>query len=282
MDLSKNILITGASSGIGEVSALCLAKKGYRVFAGVRKPEDGERLLNQGGARIVPVTIDVTDYDSINKAKAFIENETSGTLHALVNNAGVAYCGAAETLPMRQVQQLFDVNVLGVFAITQAFLPMLRQACGRIVNMGSISGLFAVPGLSAYSASKHALEGFSDAIRVELAPFGISVSIIEPGKIDTPIWEKELNVQAQKSSSNANAVELIYEPLNIFYQNYASTEKATPINRVVSALEHALDSPAPKPRYVIGSPAKLRTLLNRIPTRWRDRLVLKNVPITRP
>ena len=187
----RHVVITGASSGIGRAAALPLDRQGVIVHAGVRKEEDAASLEAEASDRLVPVFIDVTDQDSISTAKAEVAAASGDRgLHGLVNNAGISVPGPLEFLPLEDLRKQLEVNVIGQIAVTQAFLPQLRRARGRIVNVGSIGGRTVTPFLGAYNASKFALEALTDALRMELRPWNLSVSIIEPGAVDTAIWEK--------------------------------------------------------------------------------------------
>ena len=186
------VVITGASTGIGAASAVELARRGFSVFAGVRKRCDGERLKAQS-PHIVPLLLDVTDAGQIAAAAETVGRAVGDAgLAGLVNNAGIVVAGPLEILPLDQLRLQLEVNVVGQIAVTQAFLPLLRKARGRIVNMGSFNGRIASPYLAPYAASKHALEALSDAMRLELRAWGIRVSVIEPGATTTPIWDKSL------------------------------------------------------------------------------------------
>jgi NAD(P)-dependent dehydrogenase (short-subunit alcohol dehydrogenase family) len=205
---ARRVLITGASSGIGEATALRLAGAGWRVLAGVRSDADGDRLRAAGGERLEPVTIDITEPATIAAAAAELGDEP---LHGLVNNAGTALAMPLEFLPLDQLRRQLEVNLVGHVAVTQALLPNLRSARGRVVNVGSIAGRSALPFLGAYAASKHALEAVTDVLRVELRPFGIAVTVIEPGTIATPIWRKggerfqELAAGCRRRSASSTA-----------------------------------------------------------------------------
>src|SRR3954468_3502434 len=190
--MSGGVLITGASTGIGEATALKLDEAGFRVFAGVRKPEDGERLKAKASDRLSVVQpLDVTDHDSIAKARAQVESELGGVpLRGIVNNAGIGSGGPLEAIDLDEFRQSLEVNTVGALAVTQAFLPLLRSSRGRIVNMSSIGGRLAQPFAGPYIASKFALEGVNDVLRGELLEWGIDVIAIEPGTVATPIWEK--------------------------------------------------------------------------------------------
>src|SRR5688500_9161604 len=184
------VVITGASTGIGRACAIDLDGRGFRVFAGVRKDEDGERLRSERPS-IEPLRIDVTDAGEIAAARDRVGEEVGERgLAGLVNNAGIAVPGPLEHLPLDEIRRQLEVNVLGQIAVTQAFLPLLRTARGRIVNIGSIGGRVALPLLGPYAGSKHAMEGISDSLRRELRPWGIEVSLVRPGPIATEIWER--------------------------------------------------------------------------------------------
>ncbi len=171
------IVITGASSGIGEACALYLDGLGCRVFAGVRNPVDGESLKAKASARLMPVLLDVTDVASIDRAVETVKAAVG--MAGLVNTAGIGGGGPLEVVPPAELRKVLEVNVVGPVAVTQAFLPLLRLGRGRIVNMGSIAGLAATPFIGPYSASKFALEALTDAMRLELRPWGIHVSIVD-------------------------------------------------------------------------------------------------------
>lgn len=188
---APSVLITGSSTGIGQACALEFHRRGFQVFAGVRREQDGQRLWEQTSDRLVPVLIDVTDAESIANTAAMIREATGEKgLVGLVNNAGITVAFPLEFIPLEELRRQLEVNVVGHVAVTQAMLPMLRTARGRIVNVSSISGRIAAPYVGPYAASKHALEAISDSLRIELRNFGIHVALIEPGDVDTPIWQK--------------------------------------------------------------------------------------------
>jgi NAD(P)-dependent dehydrogenase (short-subunit alcohol dehydrogenase family) len=188
-------LITGASTGIGRATALRLAGSGWTILAGVRDPAAGERLASEApGARIVPLALEVTDPGQIAAAAEAVAAQVSGSkpggLDALVNNAGIGLGGPLEVISDADLRRQFDVNVFGQMAVTRALLPALRLAGGRIVFISSIGGRVAMAFSAPYAASKHAIEAFGDALRVELHSSGIQVGLIEPGSVATPIWDK--------------------------------------------------------------------------------------------
>src|SRR3972149_6942761 len=194
------VVVTGASTGIGRACVQRLDTMGFRVFGGVRREVDGESLKSETSDRVTPILIDVTDSVSIASAAEVVAAAVGEAgLAGLVNNAGIPVPGPLEFLPLEDIRRQLEVNVIDQIAVTQAFLPLLRKGRGRIVNVGSIAGKFATPFLGPYTASKHAMEGLSDALRQELRPWGIHVALVEPGSIATPIW--------QKGQANANEIE---------------------------------------------------------------------------
>jgi short-subunit dehydrogenase len=192
MKPNNAIVITGTSTGIGKACALYLDELGYKVYAGVRKQADGDNLKKEASERLTPLILDVTDENSINMAARIIEKETGGNLYGLINNAGVSLNGPLELLPMSDIQKLMDVNVTGLLAVTKAFLPIIRKTRGKIINISSGHGLLAIPDKSVYAASKFAVQAITDSLRVELRPFGVSVSTIVVGKVNTEVLNKIL------------------------------------------------------------------------------------------
>jgi NAD(P)-dependent dehydrogenase (short-subunit alcohol dehydrogenase family) len=271
-----NVVITGASTGIGEACALRLDSLGFRVFAGVRKPADGEALKSRASERLSPVMLDVTSEESIAGA---VRTVGDIPLAGLVNNAGIVVAGPLELVPMALWRKQFEVNVLGQVAVTQAFLPLLRKGQGRIVNMGSVGGRSALPCSGPYCSSKFALEGLNDSLRMELRHLGISVSIVEPGAIRTPIWDKSLAGATESMSAlPAHLLELYRGILDKLTAAAAHAAKnASPAEDVAKAVEHALTASKPKTRYVVGKDAKLRMWLMHLPDRTVDSMILKQI-----
>lgn len=271
-----SIVITGASSGIGEACALRLDRLGFRVFAGVRNPVDGEALQKKASERLTPVLLDVTSEHSIARAVRAVGD---APLAGLVNNAGIVVAGPVELVPIAQWRKQFEINVIGQVAVTQAFLPLLRAGRGRIVNMGSVAGRSALPCSGPYCSSKYALEGLTDSLRMEMRQWGISVSIVEPGAIRTPIWGKSLAGANEAMAAVPPALLELYRPiLSKVTAGAALAEKgAIPAEDVAKAVEHALTAAKPKTRYVVGSDAKLRMRLNHLPDRVIDSLILKKL-----
>ena len=271
-----NILVTGASTGIGRACAVRFAELGYRVFAGVRKMPDGEAQRPDGAGLIEPVLLDVTSPESIAGALAVIGDQP---LAGLVNNAGIATLGPLELLPIDAWRRQFEVNVIGLVAVTQACIPLLRRGPGRIVNVGSVAGRSALPGSGAYDASKFAVEAISDVLRMELHAWGISVSLIEAGAVATPIWEKSLREADDLNRQVAPESYALYSGLMAKVRQEAeqAARAALPVSAVVKAVEHAMTARKPKTRYVLGSDARFWLRLNWLPDRWRDRLILSEI-----
>jgi NAD(P)-dependent dehydrogenase (short-subunit alcohol dehydrogenase family) len=274
---NRSVLITGASSGIGRACALHLSQRDFQVFAGVRSSQDADALLAEASGNITPLLLDVTDSWAIAAAVKRVADATGGTLYGLINNAGVGLGGPLELLPGDKIGQLIKVNVLGAVAVTQAFLPLIRNnRGGRIIMISSISGRIALPGLSVYAASKFALEALSDALRVELKPFNIAVVLIEPGNVETPIWEKSIaNNNAVMAQADA-AVKKLYanliQTLNKIAQNPQGIEPA----HVASIVAHALVVKRPRSRYLVGKRMWMMWLLSRLPDSIRDWILLRN------
>ncbi len=276
---NKNtIVITGASTGIGAACALILDKLGYFVFAGVRKNEAAEKLQEQASPKLKPIFLDVTDSASIQSAVETVTNVVGDRgILGLVNNAGVAVPSPLELLPIAEFQQQMNINVTGQLAVTQGFLGLLRQGQGRIVNMGSVSGRSAAPFMGAYNASKFALEALTDVMRMELKPWGISVSIIEPGAIATPIWEKSfMQVDTARKTLPQSAETLYGEAMNAVRKRVGiiASEGISP-DFVAEIVVQALTAKQPKTRYVVGRDAKIAVLLRHLlPDHLYDRVML--------
>jgi NAD(P)-dependent dehydrogenase (short-subunit alcohol dehydrogenase family) len=285
-DRAKQIIvITGASTGIGRACALHLDGLGFAVYAGVRRDADGDALRAAASPRLTPIRIDVTDAESIALARKQVDAACGGHgVRGLVNNAGVGVGGPIEYVPLDDLRRQLEVNVIGQVAVTQAFLPLLRQAKGRIVNIGSIAGRFATPFLGPYSASKFALEAITDALRVELRPWGINVAIVEPGSIATPIWEKAKTTTEQvRDGLPPEGRELYGGVVDSLGATMAEFEKrAIPAERVAKAVTHALLSKRPKTRYLVGNDARLQAALATVvPDRITDRLVARQLKLPR-
>jgi NAD(P)-dependent dehydrogenase (short-subunit alcohol dehydrogenase family) len=214
------------------------------------------------------LVFDITDGDAIDRAAAHVEE-----LDGLVLNAGIAVAGPLEFLPPGELARQLDVNVVGQLRVLQALLPSLRRSEGRVILMGSIGGKSALPFLGAYAMSKFALEAMADALRVELAPFGMRVAIVEPGTIATPIWTKPQRTVEELSPEAAG----LYGERARKFRSLAAARAshAVPALEVAKAVEHALTSQKPKTRYVVGPDAKRRARVEKLPDRLRDKLLTR-------
>ncbi|MFN6471417.1 MAG: SDR family oxidoreductase [Nostoc sp. SerVER01] len=272
------VLITGASTGIGQACALLLDRLGFSVFAGVRQDIDAQTLQEKASPKLIPVFLDVTDAESIASVVDKVTNTVGDVgISGLVNNAGIAVPGPLELLPIAEFQHQMNVNVTGQLAVTQAFLGLLRQGRGRIINMGSIAGRSPTPFLGAYNASKFALEALTDVMRMELKPWGISVSIIEPGSIATPIWNKSLTqADIGQDSLPESALNLYGQAMNAVRQKMQIiASRGISADIVAQAVVHALTAKQPKTRYLIGQDAKIQAVLKHIlPDKLYDRIIL--------
>ncbi|GAA4185829.1 SDR family NAD(P)-dependent oxidoreductase [Streptosporangium oxazolinicum] len=268
----RAVLITGASSGLGEACALFLARAGFQVFAGVRKQADGERLRRTATGVLIPVTIDVTDEDCVADAARTVTGRLTGSgLWGLVNNAGICVPSPLAWLEPGQLRRQLDTNVVGTLTVTRAFLPSLRNGGGRIVNVTSGLGRVAVPFLGAYVASQFAKEGFSDVLRRELAPLGIAVCVVRPGAIVTPIWDK-VTADGHRAVSAGDPYHR--EPFLRFLDSNAETARASKTTSLdfTRAVLRALTSRRPRRHYPVGRDATAAGLVSRfLPTALLDR-----------
>ncbi len=261
-----NILVTGASTGIGLATVKHLASEGHKVFAGVRKQADAD-AVQRVGDNVVPLIVDVTDDSQRTAAAAIVEEHVRGTgLHGLVNNAGVATGGPLEHLPLDLLRNQLEVNVVGQVGMTQAFLPLIRRANGRLVFVGSANGRVATPMLGAYVASKFALEGLTESLRMELAPWDIKVVLIEPGPVKTEVWEKgrsqseELRGVLSQEAQDQYAAHIKMVEALIERQDKAGV----PPLKIAKAIEKALFTPRPHTRYLVGVDAKAAGVMSRV------------------
>lgn len=274
----KNVLVTGTSTGIGHSTALELARRGWRVFAGVRKEADGEALKREAEGEVHIVLLDVADESSIDSAATLLAEQTGGELHGLVNNAGVYLGGPLELMHPAEIRKTLDVNVTGLLLLTRACLPLLRAAEGRIVNISSISGLIAMPGVSVYAASKHAVEAVTDALRVELQPFGIKVVAVEPGGVKTPIWDKGAKRDAAAREDRGTAeTRALYAPIVRLLEKLNAKPGGLPPEALAEVVTEALESAKPKNRYLVGKDAKALKMLTRLPDGLRDKAIAAKI-----
>ncbi len=239
-----------------------LARAGWRVLAGVRREGDAPEGTEE-------VLLDVTDPEQIRGAAERVEE-----LDGLVNNAGIALGSPLELVPADQLRYQLEVNLVGQVAVTQALLPALRRAKGTIVFMGSIAGRSALPFLAPYAASKHALEAVADSLRLELKPFGITVSIVEPGSIRTAIWSRSAARADELAATMDSELAELYAERVAAFRSVALKrgEGGAPAERVAEVVEEALTAERPHARYLVGKDAKLRAGFERLPDRLRDRI----------
>ena len=278
------VFVTAGASGIGAACARRLVSAGFKVMAGVRNPQKGEELQQQLGDAVVPILLDVTKADSVVEAAKTVQDtlERDGSrLAGVVNNATNERHGPIELLPMEFIREELEVDYLGTVRTVKAMLPLLRRARGRIVNFSSMNGRSVFRSIGANSAAKYAVEAVSDALRLELAPWGIEVVLIEPGATKTPVWDKAL----QKFMDLPNHVPA--DQLQLYYPDWQAAVKhavddkerflrsALPPERVADAVTHALTARRPKTRYVVGWDARAVLFLKwLLPDRWFDRVAM--------
>jgi NAD(P)-dependent dehydrogenase (short-subunit alcohol dehydrogenase family) len=275
----RTVLVTGASTGIGRATALRLDADGWRVFAGIRDPADGESLRAAASERLLPVALDVTEAEQIAAAAELVGREAPDGLDGLVNNAGVAIPGPLETVPLEDFRRQIEVNLTAYVAVSQAMLPAIRRAEGRLVFLSSIGGRVAFPFGGPYHASKFATEAIGDVFRQELRPWGIKVAIIEPGSIDTPIWDRGQR-KSEEIEAKSPRTNLLYgAAIEKFRKVIEDTaERGIPPEKVADAISHALESNRPKSRYLVGLDAKVQARIKPfIPTSLFDRIVARQL-----
>jgi len=268
--------VTGASTGIGRASALRLDAAGWRVFAGVRREEDAAALREAGSERLLPVHLDVTDAGQIAAAAESVAAQADG-LHGLVNNAGVAVPSPLETIPIEDFRRQVEVNLTGQVAVTQALLEQLRPCRGRIVFISSIGGRIAFPLTGAYHAAKFGVEAVGDVFRQELRPWGIGVSIVEPGSIDTPIWDRGERTADEIGGRSPHRDALYGRAIEAYRATVRKTaERGIPPQKVAAVVERALTAKRPRARYLVGIDAKLQARVRPlVPTPAWDRIVAR-------
>lgn len=262
-------LITGASTGIGQATALRLARSGWTVLAGVRSDADGERLASATtGGRVLPIALDVTDFEQIRLAAGRVaelgDGSAPGRLDALVNNAGIGVGGPLELIHPDELRRQLDVNVLGQVYVTQALLPALRAAHGRIVFVSSVGGRVAMAFTAPYAASKHAIEALGDALRVELRTSHVQVALVEPGSVATPIWDKARGDAERVEIPAQLHAEYGHVPAAIDKTLRATAERGVPPEHVAATIERALRARRMRARYVVGTDARVMIALKRL------------------
>jgi NAD(P)-dependent dehydrogenase (short-subunit alcohol dehydrogenase family) len=261
---SGAVVVTGASTGIGRATALYLDKEGYRVFAGVRKDTDAESLIEVASDRLTPITIDVTEDRSIEAAKDEVQRAVGEDgIVGLVNNAGVGGGGPIEFMDLDNFRDTLEINLVGQIAVTQAFMSLIREAKGTIVFIASIGGRIATPFLSPYNASKFGIEAVGESLRAEVMPWGIDVTVVEPGSISTEIWAKGADTASdQLEGLSPDARRLYGKQLTRFSEALGETaDRGIHPDKVAIVIHKAIRSDKPKHRYLVGTDAKVAARL---------------------
>lgn len=280
----KSVVITGASSGIGRSCVVRMNRAGWQVFATVRKESDRDKLRNNFGTNVYPVLMDVEHASSISSAAREIESQLSGRgLDGLVNVAGIGMVRPIEYAPMQDFRQIFEVNFFGQVATIQAFLGLLRKSHGRIVNITTVGVNLALPFGGLLNASKSAFAKISDTLRLEMRPFGVRVSAIEPGAIATPAVDKTLGDLEQVIRNLPPDAQAQYGAMirNTGRRGYEMEKNGSSPDVVAAAVHHALTASRPRIRYRVGKHAKLLSTLPKIlPERIMDALLLRMLGIS--
>jgi NAD(P)-dependent dehydrogenase (short-subunit alcohol dehydrogenase family) len=278
---SGAVVVTGASTGIGRATALLLDAEGYRVFAGVRKEADARELGKDGSDRLTPVTIDVTDASQIESARQEVADAVGEAgLVGLVNNAGVGGGGPIEFMPLDELRNTLEVNLIGQVAVSQAFIPLIRRGKGTIVFIASIGGRVASPFMSPYNTSKFAIEALGESLRHELRPWGIDVAVVEPGSIDTEIWTKgNEQLREQLGEMPEDARRLYGRQVTRFGEvlNETASRGIAP-EKVAEVIHKAIASDKPRHRYLVGTDAKIGARLKgTLPDRTFSKLAARQM-----
>jgi short-subunit dehydrogenase len=271
MNISKNILITGVSTGLGYGATKELIARGYTIFGSVRKEEDADKLQSEFGDRFIPLIFDVTDQAGVLKAVEEVKLKLNGQgLGGLINNSGISVSGPIQYLPIDELRKNFEVNVFGLVSVTQAFLPLLgaeknhSSAPGRILNISSVAGKMAPPYMSPYVGTKHAVEGISHCLRRELMQFGIEVIIIGPGAVQTAIWDKG-------SLDKYKNTPYIASLAKYFTKFVTDGKRGMPLDVFSKRLADIFETPKPKTRYAIVQGSFFNWILPRLlPDRMVD------------
>lgn len=274
--MDKTVLITGTSTGIGKACAVILDQLGFTVYAGVRRADDAEAIKKEASDRLKLIIMDVTDEGAIANAVKQIRSE-HGRLDALINNAGIGLGGPLEVTDTEVIKKVFNVNVIGLLAVTKAFLPLLRAAKGRIINIGSSAGYLAFPGACAYSGSKFAVRAITDALRLELKHLDIKVILISPGAIETAIWEKGKIYREDLRDKVDPAFAGLYGTLRRFGDSLNTDLKKIPAIEAAQVVAKALTTEHPKRYYTVGKDAKGARKAAYLPAALLDWMILRGI-----
>ena len=280
------VVVSGTSTGIGAATAVHLAEKGFRVFAGVRREEDGVALAARTEHELIPLLLEVTDEASIAAAAGTVADAVGDRgLAGLVNNAGIVKPGPLEHQPLADFREHLEVNLIGPLRMIQAFLPLIRRGNGRIVNVGSIGGRMALPLHGGYSASKFGMEGMTDALRLELRQWGIPVSLVDPGAVQTAIFAKTLKeidgLRAKLGDGAYGPYEAQISAVRKLVEKTAEDAESPVV--IAEAVADALLSREPETRYLAGHGAKATaTMAHTMPDHAKDRLIAHEVGLPAP
>ena len=276
VSINKSVLITGASSGIGKACALYLDKMGFLVYGGVRTERDAKTLKAESSDMLEPIFLDVTKKETISDAVRAISCKSEYPFFGLVNNAGLGLRGVLEATPEEELRRVLEVNVIGLHAVTRALLPLLRRNKGRIVNMGSENSFTAGPNGSSYAASKFAVRAISDSLRLEMVPFGVTVSLIAPTSTESKTWDKLI---AYRKQLRASVSDELFKDYSFFFDSeenvLVSIVKPIPANEVAMAVAHALTAKNPHFEYSVGKDSEkaYRTSLRSKSNYTREKII---------
>lgn len=265
--MARTFLVTGASTGIGEATARHLDRLGHRVFAGVRTEDAATALRRGASSTLEPVRLDVTDEDQVREVADLVDERVGAAgLDGVVNNAGIARGGPLEFLSLDEWRTQFEVNVIGQVAVTKAVLPMIRRARGRIVFVGSVAGRVAPALMAPYAASKHAIEAVGESLRHELRPWGIRTIVVEPGVVQTPIWQKGRATAARLEDELGDEADRLYrDAMDELEAGLVENEEGgVPAQEVAEVIERALLARRPRARYLVGADATAAGILDRV------------------
>ena len=275
-EIQELVVVTGASTGIGAATARELARRGFHVLAGVRRDQDADAIRGPG---IEPLIVDITNPDHIQALATRVRGDAQGrAVRALVNNAGIGVNVPFETFAIDEWRRLFEVNLFGHVAVTQALLPALIRAKGRVVNISSVGGKVAMATYGPYAATKFALEAVSDALRREMAPFGVGVVVVEPGAVRTEMPGRAIATARELASAMTPEQSRRYGPLvhavTAQTASHTTSGSGLPADAVAKVIAEAVTARKPRTRYAVGRDAALITRLARfLPDRTLDRVI---------